>query len=355
MSAAVQIFRVGGGSVTHVSSGRPFEFVMPEDATAIACFPTGAALRDPAQVIDTKLYPMLVEGMPAEYVPYALGGGQVLDNLWIDSGELSSPDGLSVTRLDDGGYRIKGQTGAKWAVMMEATAPIGKLGVGVGGKLRIRWGDVPKYSGGMELYVSQKDAAMRALHTTNQEASGNITIVPGAEYITCRIATSNVSTPIDCTVYPMLVKSDAPVDYYVPYEVGGGIPELWPEYEPQTVSGIAIEPAEGGYRVYGTATANANIWVKANLEAGASYLASLSSTSPDVTAQVYRSGQTVTVRDGAPKRFEAVGGEYHLYVKVDAGKTVDAIARPSLIRIGDAGGGYRQPRGPRSGDGPQGR
>ena len=76
MSAAVQIFRVGGGSVTHVSSGRPFEFVMPEDATAIACFPTGASLRDPAQVIDTTLYPMLVEGLPAEYVPYALGGGR---------------------------------------------------------------------------------------------------------------------------------------------------------------------------------------------------------------------------------------------------------------------------------------
>ena len=120
---------------------------------------------------------------------------------------------------------------------------------------------------------------------------------------------------------------------------GGGIPELWPEYAVQTVSGISIEPAEGGYRVHGTATANANIWVKANLEAGAAYLASLSSTSPDVTAQVYRSGQTVTVKDGAPKRFEAVGGEYHLYVKVDAGRTVDAIARPSLIRIGDAGGG----------------
>lgn len=120
---------------------------------------------------------------------------------------------------------------------------------------------------------------------------------------------------------------------------GGGIPELWPEYAVQTVNGISIEPAEGGYRVHGTATASANIWVKANLEAGAAYLASLSSTSPDVTAQVYRSGQTVTVRDGAPKRFEAVGGEYYLYVKVDAGKTVDAIARPSLIRIGDAGGG----------------
>lgn len=115
------------------------------------------------------------------------------------------------------------------------------------------------------------------------------------------------------------------------------------------MSGISIEPAEGGYRVHGASTANANIWVKANLEAGAAYLASLSSTSPDVTAQVYRSGQTVTVRDGAPKRFEAVGGEYHLYVKVDAGKTVDAIARPSLIRIGDAGGGIANLVGPDDG------
>lgn len=113
----------------------------------------------------------------------------------------------------------------------------------------------------------------------------------------------------------------------------GGLAELWPEYDAKTVNGGTIEPAEGGYRVHGTATANANIWVKAQLEAGAAYMASLSSTSPDVTAQVYRSGQTVTVTDGMPKRFEAVGGEYYLYVKVDAGKTVDAIARPSLIRI----------------------
>lgn len=126
----------------------------------------------------------------------------------------------------------------------------------------------------------------------------------------------------------------------------GGIPELWPSYATQTVNGVTIEPAEGGYRVHGTATASANIWVKANL-------ASLSSTSPDVTAQVYRSGQTVTVRDGAPKRFESVGGEYHLYVKVDAGKTVDAIARPSLIRIGDAGGGRLKPGRSRAGDGVQ--
>ena len=118
----------------------------------------------------------------------------------------------------------------------------------------------------------------------------------------------------------------------------GGIPELWPEYAVQTVNGVTVEPAEGGYRVHGTATDNANIWVKADLEAGAAYLASISSTSPDVYAQIYRSGQTVTVRDGAPQRFEAVGGEYHLYVKVDAGKTVDATVRPSLIRIGDAGG-----------------
>lgn len=196
-------------------------FVLPAKTDSMVCV---LYVQDKVgQQIDLVFKPMLVEGMPADYVPYALGG-QVLTNLWLDSGELNSPDGLSVTRLDDGGIRIKGQTGAKWAVMMEATAPIGKLGVGVGGKLHIRWGDVPKYSGGMELYVSQKDAGMRALRTTNQEASGNITIVPGAEYITCRIATSNVSTPIDCTVYPMLVKSDAPVDYYVPYEVGGGRP-----------------------------------------------------------------------------------------------------------------------------------
>lgn len=188
---------------------------------------------------------------------------------------------------------------------------------------------------GVGFYVSFDDEGGRAL-SANYGTGARVAVPKGAHRMRCGISTPDASQlkPIDTTAYPMLVKGGKPAPYYVPYVVGGGIPELWPEYAVQTVSGIAIEPAEGGYRVHGTATANANIWVKAQLEAGAAYLASLSSTSPDVYAQVYRIGQTVLVRDGAPQRFEAVGGEYYLYVKVDTGKTVDAIVRPSLVKIG---------------------
>jgi hypothetical protein len=290
-------------------------------------------------------------------IPLCGGGSLVTENLWLDhGGALSVPGGLEVSRLDDGGYRIVGTPTRPWQEAIATVKLMTDLDLVEGDYVCLSLSGIAGDSkDGVGFYVSFDDESGRVL-SANYGTGARVAVPKGAHRMRCGISTPDESQlkPVDATAYPMLVKGDKPAPYYVPYVVGGGIPELWPEYAVQTVSGIAIEPAEGGYRVHGTATANANIWVKANLEAGASYLASLSSTSPDVIAQVYRSGQMVTVMDGAPQRFEAVGGEYHLYVKVDAGKTVDAIARPSLIRIGDAGG-YRQPRGPRSGDGPQGR
>ena len=73
---ACQFNKADGGSWTAVCTNNPMTFTVPADAVSLVCFPSCDKLRDPAQVIDTTLYPMLVEGMPAEYVPYALGGGR---------------------------------------------------------------------------------------------------------------------------------------------------------------------------------------------------------------------------------------------------------------------------------------
>lgn len=123
--------------------------------------------------------------------------------------------------MDDGGYRIKGQMEVKWYKIMLVTLPIGELGLSAGDKFSISWGEVPPYAGGLELYVAQYDADMKRLLATSQESQKVETIVPTAAYITCCIGISGVLVPVDCTVYPMLAKSDAPVDYYVPYKVGG--------------------------------------------------------------------------------------------------------------------------------------
>ena len=278
-----------------------------------------------------------------------LSGGQVLDNLWRWNGKMPKQFKL----LDDGGLSVDYDgvdPVSKWNnTLWRGT--LADAGMVVGETYYLA-----EFGGGnaSNLNVRFLDADMVIIPKQPSAFEKSFTAPEGAAYVEMYVSLSGKQEPQRFTSYPMLVRgSTRPAGFVPPSKAGGGIPELWPEYKPQTVNGITIEPAEGGYRVHGTATANANIWVKANLEAGAAYLASLSSASPDVTAQVYRSGQTVTVRDGAPQRFEAVGGEYHLYVKVDAGKTVDTIARPSLIRIGDAGGRLK-PGWSRAADGQQG-
>lgn len=328
-SAMLTFYGADGGKVgEQFNSGT---FVLPAKTDSMVCV---LYVQDKVgQQIDLVFKPMLVEGLPAEYVPYALGG-QVLDNLWRWSDKMPKQFKL----LDDGGLSVDYDgvdPVSKWNnTLWRGT--LADAGMVVGETCYLA-----EFGGGnaSNLNVRFLDADMGIIPKQPSAFEKSFTAPDGAAYVEMYVSLNGKQEPQRFTSYPMLVRGSArPAGFVLPSKAGGGIPELWPEYAVQTVSGISIEPADGGYRVHGTATANANIWVKANLEAGASYLASLSSTSPDITAQVYRSGQTVTVRDGAPKRFEAVGGEYHLYVKVDAGRTVDAIARPSLIRIGDAGG-----------------
>lgn len=256
-------------------------------------------------------------------------GGQVLDNLWHWIDKVPAQFKL----LDDGGLSVDYDgvdPALKWSnVIWRGTLADADMRVGETYYLA-------EFGGATAANVNARflDADMRIISGASS-LEKPFTVHEGAAYVEMYVSLNGKQEPQRFTSYPMLVRgSTRPAGFVPPSKAGGGLAELWPEYAVQAVNGVTIEPAEGGYRIHGTAQAHCNIWVKAQLEPGAVYLASLSSTSPDVYAQVYRSGQTVMVMDGAPQRFEALGGEYYLYIKVNAGKTVDAIARPSLIKIG---------------------
>ena len=65
-------FFAGGMVISEVYGDK--SFTVPANAETMFC---GVVVNSKlqGQQVDTTLYPMLVEGMPAEYVPYALGGG----------------------------------------------------------------------------------------------------------------------------------------------------------------------------------------------------------------------------------------------------------------------------------------
>lgn len=146
---------------------------------------------------------------------------------------------------------------------------------------------------------------------------------------------------------------------------GGGIPELIPDELTNIGAGHGMELEKLGPRKWRFHGTPARDWVAANatvhLEPGA-YLFSGVVSDNNGTANGYmqivnggrytqispsnKSAKTFEVAEAADCSFELIGRK--------AGVPADLTATASLIRIGDAGG-YRQPRGPRSGDGPQGR
>lgn len=70
-SAMLNFYGADGANVgERFSNGT---FVLPADADKIAC--TLYVQDKVGQQIDLVYKPMLVEGAPADYVPYALGGG----------------------------------------------------------------------------------------------------------------------------------------------------------------------------------------------------------------------------------------------------------------------------------------
>lgn len=174
------------------------------------------------QQIDLTFKPMLVEGMPAEYVPYALGG-QVLDNLWLDHGKLRNPDGLTVTRIDDGGYRIVGTPTRPWQEVIATVKLMTDLDLVEGDCVCLSLSGIAGDSkDGVSFYVSFDDEGGRVL-SANYGTGAMVAVPKGAHRMRCGISTPDASQlkPIDTTAYPMLVKGDKPAPYYVPYVVGG--------------------------------------------------------------------------------------------------------------------------------------
>lgn len=302
-------------------------------------------------------------------VPLCGGGSLVTENLWLDhGGELSAPSGLEVSRLDDGGYRIVGTPATPWTEIITSVKPLADMGLVEGDRVFLKlFGILGDSKSGIGAYVSF-DAEDGGVLAANYGSGAAIAVPKGAHCMRCGISTPDEShiKPVDATVYPMLAKGDRAVPYYVPYVVGGGIPELIPDELVNSGAGHGMELEKIGPRTWRLHGTPARDWVAAkatvHLEPGA-YLFSGIVSDNNGTANGYmqivnggrytqispsnKSAKTFEVAEAADCSFELIGRK--------AGVPADLTATASLIRIGDAGGGYRQPRGPRSGDGPQGR
>ena len=160
-------------------------------------------------------------------VPLCGGGSLVTENLWLDhGGELSAPGGLEVSRLDDGGYRIVGTPATPWTEIITSVKPLAEMGIVEGDRVYLKlFGILGDSKSGIGAYVSF-DAKNGGVLAADYGGGAAIAVPKGAHRMRCGISTPDESQlkPVDATVYPILVKSDAPVDYYVPYEVGGGRP-----------------------------------------------------------------------------------------------------------------------------------
>ena len=301
-------------------------------------------------------------------VPLLGGGSLVTENLWLDhGGELGAPGGLEVSRLDDGGYRIVGTPTTPWTEIITSVKPLAEMGLVEGDRVCLKlFGILGDSKSGIGAYVSF-DAEGGGVLAANYGSGAAIAVPKGAHRMRCGISTPDESQlkPVDATVYPMLAKGDRAVPYYVPYVVGGGVPELIPDELTNIGAGHGMELEKLGPRTWRLHGTPARDWVAAkatvHLEPGA-YLFSGIVSDNNGTANGYmqlvngvrytrdeplnKSAKTFEVAEAADCSFELIGRK--------AGVPADLTATASLIRIGDAGGGYRQPRGPRAVDGRQG-
>lgn len=212
---ACQLYNADGSSWTQVCTGNDAPFEVPESAVSLVCFPSCGTLRDPAQVIDTTLYPMLVEGMPADYVPYALGGGQVLTNLW----RWGDKPPKQFKLLDDGGMSVDydGDPGGKWSnVMWRGT--LADAGMAVGETYFLaEFGAATAAN----LNVRILDADMRII-TSGSSFEKAFAVPDGAAYVEMYVSLSGKQEPQRFTSYPMLVRGSTRPDGFVPPNKAGG-------------------------------------------------------------------------------------------------------------------------------------
>lgn len=177
-------------------------FFLPAGTDRIAC--TLYVQDKVGQKIDLVYKPMLVEGAPAEYVPYALGGGHVLENLWR-WGDAIATEGLRFDLLDDGGLSVyyDGVNPAlKWNnIMWRGT--LADAGMRVGETYYLA-----EFGTAMVVNTNARflDADMRIIPNQPGAFEHVITAPEGASYVEMYVSLPGEQKPQRFTSYPMLVR-----------------------------------------------------------------------------------------------------------------------------------------------------
>lgn len=218
-SAMLTFYGADGGKV-----GEQFDsgtFVLPAKTDSMTCV---LYVQDKVgEQIDLTFKPMLVEGMPADYVPYALGGGQVLDNLWR-WGKGVAQEGLRFDLLDDGGLSVDydgANPNKKWTNIMWR-------GTLADADMRVRETCyLAEFGGGnaSNLNVRFLDADMGIIPKQPSAFEKSFTAPEGAAYVEMYVSLSGETVPQRFTSYPMLVRGSArPAGFVPPSKAGGGYP-----------------------------------------------------------------------------------------------------------------------------------
>ena len=194
-------------------------FVLPADADSIKC--RLYVQNKVGQQIDLVFKPMLVEGMPAEYVPYALGGGRVLTNLWR-WGNSIAVESLRFDLLDDGGLSVDYDgvnPNLKWNnTMWRGTLADADMRVGETYYLA-EFGT----ASAININVRFLDADMRIIPDQPLAFERAFTAPEGAAYVEMYVTLSGEEKPQRFTSYPMLVRGSArPAAFVPPNKAGGG-------------------------------------------------------------------------------------------------------------------------------------
>lgn len=211
-SAMLNFYGADGGKVgEQYNSGT---FVLPAKTDSMVCV---LYVQDKVgQQIDLTFKPMLVEGMPAEYVPYALGG-QVLTNLWCWNGKMPKQFKL----LDDGGLSVD-YDGADPVSKWNNTLWRGTLadaGMVVGETYYLA-----EFGGGnaSNLNVRFLDADMGIIPEQPSAFEKSFTVLEGAAYVEMYVSLNGKQEPQRFKSYPMLVRGSARPAGFVPPSKAGG-------------------------------------------------------------------------------------------------------------------------------------
>lgn len=216
--AGVYGYDEGGATVLNTSTTLASKtFTMPAEVKTllmrIQCTTEGAG-----EQADETVYPMLVEGMPAEYVPYALGGGQVLDNLWRWTDVVPAQFKL----LDDGGLSVDYDgvdPVSKWNnTMWRGTLADADMRVGETYYLA-------EFGGGSASNVNVRflDADMRIITEQPSAFEKAFAVPDGAAYVEMYVSLNGKQEPQRFTSYPMLVRGSARPAGFVPPNKAGGV------------------------------------------------------------------------------------------------------------------------------------